>query len=152
MKSPIIGFVFDVEEESNHLFKAVNEENFLEHFSYDFGSIRTKKGLVFDFFQHTMFIKNLTNDRKKREVYIQQYEPNIEFMIGEMGQEKFDKLWFETTIDNMKDDSLEEMYLEVYKEDATEEPLKLKLKMAYISDQEEGKETLLDFSSLESFN
>ena len=73
-------------------------------------------------------------------------------MIGEMRQEKFNKLWFETKIDNMKDDSLEEMYLEVYKEDATEEPLKLKLKMAYISDQEEGKETLLDFSSLESFN
>lgn len=151
MKSPVIGFVFTVEEESNHLFEGINKENFIENFGYDFGSIRTKKGLVFDFLQHSMFLGDLSSVRDKREIFIKQYDLNTEFVLGEMGEKEFEKLWFETTIDDMKDDSLTDLYLEVYRE-GTEERLKLKLKMAYISDLREGKEMLFDVSNLEDFN
>ena len=139
MKSPVIGFIFEVEEESNHLFEGVNKENFLENFGYDFGCIKTKKGLVFDFLQHTVFLGDLTVCREKREIFVQQYLLNTEYLIDEIGQKELDKLWDEITIKDMEDDTIEDLYLDIYKED-TDESVKLKVKMAYISDEREGKE------------
>ena len=146
MKSPVIGFIFEVGEENNNLFEGINKENFTKHFNYDFGSIKTEKGKIFDFLNHSVFLGDLTENRKKREIYVQQYEINAEFMLGEMGQEKFDELFFKTSIEDMKEDSIEDLYLDIYVEE-TEEPLKLILKTAYISDQIEGKETLLNFKN-----